>query len=541
LAAISELTRRDLRDFLETTWSGRLGDVEFLSRLYDLRSLPSTDRRLSNMAEDIHKHTPPANNDWPQGWVFYDVRLGLDDDRKLLRLVAETLHPAVIAPDVDVEAQVRALNEILTPDGFELFPEGSMSGRTVFGVRPTTPRRTPTGPFSSSLVSGIAKVFADAYSHTEIDSLFEDQDFPRPRDFGANKVEKVKAWLRAGAEERTFDHWRGLAKVLATVLEPDAPEGSPAQSWQKRIKELMAGAAVAYLPGGMLTTGATKPSVASIAGGVPDLMPPPKDWQRLGQGGFGTVYAVRDEQLQVDFAIKVFDPSPFANAADANARFLREAGLLFRLNHKYVVRVFHAGTLADGRPFIRMERFDGETLQSFLDRRPVTVDEGVAIVGRLAAALEHAHGQAIYHRDLKPSNVLVSTSLDDLRLIDFGLGILVEEAVSRSRLTTSEHHFGGAYSAPELLENAKTVGPHLDVYSLGAVWFRLAFGRAPQGAGLDELINGSELPQDLRALLRRCISASPTLRPSMTEVLTQLRAWVKSHSAPRRGEGTVPV
>jgi serine/threonine-protein kinase len=183
-----------------------------------------------------------------------------------------------------------------------------------------------------------------------------------------------------------------------------------------------------------------------------------------------------------------------------------------------------------------MERFSGETLQDFLDARPVTVEESVGIVGRLASALEHAHARSIYHRDLKPSNVLVSASLDELRLIDFGLGILVEEAVARSRLTTSAHQFGGAYSAPELLENAKVVGPHLDVYSLGAVWFRLLAGRAPQGTGIDQAIEVCDLHPDLKTLLRRCLSA-PADRPSMRDVLNQLRSWHRLHAGVNPGGG----
>lgn len=532
---LTELTRRDLRDVLKNTWSGRLPDPEFLGRLYDLRALPSTDRRFQTMREDVDYHTRFPNNDWPSGWVFGDARLGLDDDRKLLRLVAETVHPAVVAPDLDVEGRVRAINAIVLPDGQELVPQSTMSGRHVFGFRPTTPRRMPSGPFSSSLVSGLAKVIAEAFSHTEIDSIFEDQDFPRPKDLSGNKVEKVKAWLRTGSTERTFDHWRGLANVMSALLDLD-PEGSSFEPVQTRIRGLLSASGIEYLPGGFLSTGALSIPPTSTVRDLPEVVVSPSaEWEPLGQGGFGSVYAVHDKELQVDFAIKVFDPSPFLDAADAKVRFLREAGLLFRLNHKHIIRVFHAGTLSDGRPFIRMERFHGDTLQAFLDRRSVTIDEGVTIVGRLATALEHAHALGIYHRDLKPTNVLVNEALDDQRLIDFGLGILVDEAISRSRLTTSGHHFGGVYSAPEIYENVKTVGPELDVYSLGAIWFRMAVGSAPKGAGLDDLIDASKLPNELRVLLRRCLSVSTT-RPSMTELAAQLRTWLKSR--PTRGGNT---
>jgi serine/threonine protein kinase len=68
------------------------------------------------------------------------------------------------------------------------------------------------------------------------------------------------------------------------------------------------------------------------------------------------------------------------------------------------------------------------------------------IVGKLAAAVEHAHSRAIIHRDIKPSNILLSHNGKDVRLIDFGLGIIVEEAVARARLTTTSRHGDGCAS-----------------------------------------------------------------------------------------------
>jgi hypothetical protein len=528
---LSELTRRDLENLLGDTWSGRLKAREFLSRLYDLDKLPSTDNRFSTMTQDVGQHTLPKNDDWAPGWVFSDSRLGFEDEKVLLRFVAETLHPAVVDPLLfNLDKRVGEINDILVPDGYELTATGALSGRPIFTARTTIPRRVPTGQFSNSLVSGISRVLADAFTHTSIDSLFEDEDFPRPKDIGGNKIEKVKAWLRATETDPDFPRWQRLAKVLAAVFEADAPEGSVLRGAQEALRAVLERASITYIKGGYLTAGVV--SSSSSAQTVPDApLPPPNEWSELGRGGFGTVYAIRDDQLGIEFALKVFDPSPFTSGSDARARFLREAGLLFRLRHESIIRIFHAGTLYDGRPFIRMERFVGKTLQQFLDDRAVTIEESVGIIGRLAGALEHAHARSIYHRDLKPSNVLVSSSLDELRVIDFGLGILVEEAVARSRLTTSAHQFGGAYSAPELSENAKAVGPHLDVYSIGALWFRLVAGTAPQGAGIDGSIEACDLTRDLKALLRRCLSVIPGDRPAAGELLTQLRGWHRTRAA----------
>jgi len=226
------------------------------------------------------------------------------------------------------------------------------------------------------------------------------------------------------------------------------------------------------------------------------------------------------------FALKVFDPSPFNSSQDGRERFLREAGLLFRLHHENIVRIFDAGELPNGKPFIKMEYFPGVSLQALLDSRSVSAEEALHIVGRLTAALEHSHSRSIFHRDIKPTNILVSQSLDSVRLIDFGLGILVEEAASRARLTRSDQQFGGVYSSPELLENPRTADCYVDIYSVGAVWFRLVCGRAPQGAGLESVIADSGLDADAKTLLRRCLGTVHE-RPTASELLQKLRSLWK--------------
>jgi predicted Ser/Thr protein kinase len=197
------------------------------------------------------------------------------------------------------------------------------------------------------------------------------------------------------------------------------------------------------------------------AGPLPaSYLPPKHGWELLGSGGFGSVYRVYDPRLQLNFAVKVFDPSRFVTPNEkARERFLREAGLLFRLQHEHLIRIYDAGELLDGQPFIKMEYFAGSDLQKAAANRPIPENEALRLTLRLASALAHAHTRGIVHRDLKPSNVLVSHARDDLRLIDFGLGILVEEAVERSRLTTSSLQFGNAFAAPELLDDPKQRDP----------------------------------------------------------------------------------
>ena len=144
---ISELTRRDLIDAIQTaniSWNGRLDETAFLSRLYDLRALPSTDGRFSNAEGDIWQHRI-NNYDWEDDWIFSDSRFELEkgDDEILLRFLCETIHP-VVRPDVtEAERLCQLYNEYLKHDGFQIVEKTRMSGKPVFvgkyvGV-PTTP------------------------------------------------------------------------------------------------------------------------------------------------------------------------------------------------------------------------------------------------------------------------------------------------------------------------------------------------------------------------------------------------------------------
>jgi serine/threonine-protein kinase len=439
-----------------------------------------------------------------------------------LRLLVETVHPEVVRDRIDVKRAVAEINALLLPDGFELFTAGAISGRPVYAWHRMAPRKPPSGPFPSSLIAGLSRIFTDLTTSTGIDSMFEAEDFPPRGEPAGNKEEKVKSWLRAAQNDASFDHWAGLARILASILEP-AEEGTQRAQTQQRICEVLAKRDITYLPGAMFTT---SPQIESA--GLP-LTPhlPSHRWAPIGSGGFGTVYRATDPRLGIDFALKVFDPFPgLTSHADARVRFVREAGLLFRLRHENIVRVYDAGELMDGRPYIKMEYFDGLNLQKAREQRGTSAGESIAIIGRLAAAVEHAHSRSIIHRDIKPSNVLVSASHDELRLIDFGLGIIVEEAVTRARLTKSSQQFGDAYAAPELLENPKTTDPSVDVYSIGAVWYWLHAGQSPRGAGLDDMIGGFEIDTDLKTLLRSCLSPA-SKRPTATGLLLELRAWFR--------------
>lgn len=133
---ISEITRRDIIDAIQeesVNLYGRLEEPEFLSRLFDLSSLPSTDGRFRDAAADIWQHRI-NNHDWPDDWVFSDRRFNLlnGDDEVFLRFLCETIHP-VVRPDVtEAERLCQLYNQYLKNDCFQLAEKTRMSGKPVY-------------------------------------------------------------------------------------------------------------------------------------------------------------------------------------------------------------------------------------------------------------------------------------------------------------------------------------------------------------------------------------------------------------------------
>lgn len=134
---VSRATRQNIIDGLmidQVAWSGRLGDVEFLQRLFDLELLPSHDSRFKNAAGDIWQHRVNNPTDWPDDWVYDDARLNLfqGPTETFLRFLCEMVHP-VVRPDRNEALKlVQHFNDQLRPEGWNLVEEEKIAGRPRF-------------------------------------------------------------------------------------------------------------------------------------------------------------------------------------------------------------------------------------------------------------------------------------------------------------------------------------------------------------------------------------------------------------------------
>jgi hypothetical protein len=103
-------------------WSGRLDDVEFLKRIYDLDKLPSNDYRFDSASGEIWQHTVNNPYDWDDYWIFDDERFNLSGcpDEQFLRFLAEMINPIVRPDSKERETLLNVFNEQLEPDGYQI-------------------------------------------------------------------------------------------------------------------------------------------------------------------------------------------------------------------------------------------------------------------------------------------------------------------------------------------------------------------------------------------------------------------------------------
>lgn len=245
----------------------------------------------------------------------------------------------------------------------------------------------------------------------------------------------------------------------------------------------------------------------------------------IGNGGFGQVYLFEHKLLKLPFAVKIFAPAFYEGGEKELERFFQEARMLFQLNHPSIVKVYDAGMIGS-RPFIRVEYFAGRNLNQILsDFGIISLYAAKTMMLNLVSAMEHAHENVgIIHRDLKPSNVMASHP-NQFRIIDFGLGIFIENEL-HSRLTkTGEATISGYYNAPELVENPKLIDKRSDIYSLGAIWYTMLTGQPPAGTDfLDKISVIDGISQEYISCLGSCLANIDKRTKNCSILLEQIKA-----------------
>jgi serine/threonine protein kinase len=219
--------------------------------------------------------------------------------------------------------------------------------------------------------------------------------------------------------------------------------------------------------------------------------------EMLGGGGMGVVYKTEDTRLHRFVALK-FLPDNFVKDPESLSRFQREAQAASALNHPNICTIYDIGEY-QGKPFIAMELLDGKTLRARISGRALPLEEMLGVILQLTDALEAAHQKGIIHRDIKPANIFV-TPEGRAKILDFGLagklqadepsepGASLSLATVTEQLTSAGAVIGTlGYMSPEQAKGEK-VDARTDLFSLGAVLYEIATGKAPFAANTAALI-----------------------------------------------------
>jgi len=251
--------------------------------------------------------------------------------------------------------------------------------------------------------------------------------------------------------------------------------------------------------------------------------------EELGRGGMGRVYKAKDIKLKRFVALK-FLPPDLTHDPEAKERFIHEAQAASALDHPNICTIHEIDETEDGQVFICMPYYEGETLKSKVERRPLKVEEAIAIAIQMVQGLVKAHEKGIIHRDIKSSNVMI-TKDGLVKIVDFGLAKLAEQTI----LTRTGSTMGtAAYMSPEQARG-EAVDHRTDIWSLGVILYEMITGLLPfkghhEQAILYSILNEtphpitslrSGIPMDFERIVNKSLEKDPDVR---YQTLSDLRA-----------------
>ncbi len=256
---------------------------------------------------------------------------------------------------------------------------------------------------------------------------------------------------------------------------------------------------------------------------------------KLGEGGMGVVYKAEDLKLNRFVALK-FLPSQVSDD-QTRKRFVHEAQAASSLEHPNICSIHEIDETPDGRMFIVMPCYEGESLLTKIERGPLKLDDALEIAIQVASGLSKAYEKGIVHRDIKPGNIFM-TSDGVAKIVDFGLAKLS----GRSKLTRTGTSPGTvSYMSPEQLKGGD-VDHRTDIWALGIVLYEMITGDLPFRGDYEQAMSYSivnvapkpirslhpDVPLEIERLIEKTLAKDPNERyQTSTELIGALRSLKK--------------
>jgi|GEM_PF-841694 len=266
---------------------------------------------------------------------------------------------------------------------------------------------------------------------------------------------------------------------------------------------------------------------------------------RIGRGGMGSVYKVRDRNIDAILAVKVLQPNLVQDQA-ALKRFEQEAEAARKLSHPNLVSVYDHGTTDDGAPYIVMDYLEGRALADILnDAQTLESRRAIRIFKDICEALSYAHKQGVIHRDIKPTNIIVTDvglATERAHIVDFGIAKVLPSA---NRETHDLTQTGEIFGSPHYMSPEQCLGFMLDnrsdIYSLGCLMYEALTGATPfdganpiqvvvkhmneQPAEFSRAAKVDKLVEKLENVAMRCLDKEKTERyQNVDDVINDLNA-----------------
>jgi len=236
---------------------------------------------------------------------------------------------------------------------------------------------------------------------------------------------------------------------------------------------------------------------------------------KLGAGGMGVVYKALDLKLNRTVALKFLSEEEVT--AEDRERLLREARAASALDHPNIAAVHTVEENAEGRTFIVMGYYEGETLADKIRHSPLQPARAANIAVQIASGLQHAHARNITHRDVKPANVLI-TNDGTAKILDFGLARIHGPSASTESASLSGTLL---YMSPEQVQG-RPLDARTDIWALGVVLYHMLTGRLPfftdnAASTILAILNAPPAPMpgvpgELQLIILRALSKTPESR-----------------------------